>query len=55
MKDFNSLLKRAGITKAELSRRLQINPRTVSAWGNEPPVYAIAYLELLVEYNRVAP
>lgn len=55
MKDFIYLLKRAGITKAELSRRLQVNPRTVSAWGQDAPGYAIAYLELLIEYNRVAP
>lgn len=53
--NFNELLARAGITKAELSRRFAINPRTVSAWGEEPPQYAIAYLKLLIEYNRVAP
>ena len=49
------LLERAGITKAELSRRLGLNTRTVSAWGEEPPTYAVAYLELLVAYNRVRP
>lgn len=53
--NFSALLARAGITKAELSRRLQINPRTVSAWGDEPPQYAVAYLKLLIEYNRIAP
>lgn len=55
MRDFVGLLARAGITKAELARRLDINPRTISAWGNNPPQYAVAYLELLVEYNRLAP
>lgn len=52
---FKLLLERAGITKAELGRRLGLNIRTVSAWGDDPPRYAIAYLELLVEYNRVRP
>ena len=52
---FNSLLQRAGLSKAELSRRLGLNVRTVSSWGDTPPQYAIAYLELLIEYNRVRP
>lgn len=52
---FKELLKRAGITKAELGRRLQLNPRTVSAWKNHPPQYAIAYLNLLIEFNRLNP
>lgn len=55
MRDFSSLLARAGITKAELARRFDMNPRTVSAWGNNPPQYAMVYLELLIEFNRVAP
>ena len=54
MNEFETTLKRAGISKAELSRRLGINPRTVSAWG-APPQYAKAYLLLLIEFNRVAP
>ncbi len=52
---FKELLKRAGITKAELARRLKLNSRTVSSWGNNPPYYAEAYLLLLIEYNRVRP
>lgn len=55
MRDFAALLARAGITKAELARRFDMNPRTMSAWGSAPPQYAVAYLELLVAYNRVAP
>jgi len=50
-----ALLDRAGIRKAELARRLGLNPRSVSAWGDSPPGYAIAYLRLLIEYNRVRP
>lgn len=52
---FSELLKRAGITKAELGRRLGITPRSISRWGQSPPNYAIAYLRLLIEYNRLAP
>ena len=55
MEDFKNLLQRAGITKAELARRLGLSPRGVSNWGNSPPGYAVAYLRLLIEYNRVAP
>lgn len=55
MRDFRDLLVRAGINKAELARRLGANPRTISAWKNNPPQYAIAYIELLIEYNRLAP
>lgn len=52
---FKELLNRAGITKAELSRRLGLNPKTVSNWGNDAPKYAKAYLSLLIEYNRLLP
>lgn len=53
--NFVELLARAGINKAELARRLGLTPAGVSKWGNDPPRYAVAYLELLVEYNRVRP
>ena len=52
---FPELLARAGINKAELGRRLRLGERTVSAWKSSPPGYAVAYLELLIEYNRYAP
>lgn len=53
--DFKVLLIRAGITKAQLSREIGISARSISAWKNNPPRYAVAYLELLIEYNRVRP
>lgn len=52
---FKGLLERAGITKAELARRLGITSGAVSLWRDNPPRYAVAYLELLIEYNRVRP
>jgi len=53
--NFDDLLNRAGITKAELARKLSIQPKTISNWQGEPPGYATAYLNLLIEYNRVRP
>jgi len=50
-----SLLSRAGITKAELARRLGITANGVSKWRGYPPQYARTYLELLIEYNRIRP
>lgn len=52
---FKTLLERAGITKAELARRLGLSARSVSAWSDSPPRYAVSYLELLIEFNRVRP
>lgn len=49
------MLKRAGITKAELARRLGLTASGVSKWGDVAPQYAVAYLQLLIEYNRVRP
>ena len=53
--EFAELLKRAGITKAELARRLGLTPNGVSKWGQNPPKYAVTYLELLESFNRVKP
>lgn len=55
MTDFKSMLLRAGLTKAKLARALGITPRSVSNWGNAPPPYAVAYIALLIAYNKVAP
>ena len=55
MASTQELLSRAGITKAELARRLGLDPGTVTKWGQAAPRYAVAYLELLVEFNRVRP
>ena len=58
--DFMELLSRAGITRAELARRLNVSESSVYRWSNDLrksniPGYATAYLELLVEFNRVRP
>ena len=53
--DFQQILMRAGITKAELARRLGLTSNAVSKWKDNPPRYAVAYLELLIEFNRVRP
>ena len=58
--DFMELLSRAGITRAVLARRLNVSESSVYRWSNDLrqsniPGYATAYLELLVEFNRVRP
>ena len=53
--NFEETLKRAGIKKADLARSLGLSRNTVSSWGDEPPRYALAFLELLIAYNRIAP
>ncbi len=53
--DFKGLLARAGINQAELARRLELSSKTVSNWKGEAPGYALAYLNLLIEFNRVRP
>lgn len=50
-----SLLARAGITKAELARRLGVTANSVTNWKALAPEYALAYLRLLIEYNRLLP
>ncbi len=52
---FEELLEKAGLWKAELARRMGVSARTVSAWEDCPPRYALAYLELLIEFNRIRP
>lgn len=53
--DFEKMLKSLNMARADVAKSLGLSPRSVSAWGDDPPRYATAYLELLVEYNRVRP
>jgi hypothetical protein len=50
---FSQLLDRAGMTKAKLARTFLMTPTAISLWGNNPPRYARAYLELLVAYKKL--
>lgn len=52
---FDEMLRRAGLRKADLARKLGITADAVSRWKGNPPKYAVAYLELLIEFNRVRP
>lgn len=51
--DFKSLLKEAGLTKTAFAKLLGMNPNSVSNWKDNPPIYAMAYLELLIKYNSI--
>lgn len=50
----DGLLRQAGITKTELAKRLGVHKATITNWKHQPPQYAVAYCELLVQYNAVA-
>lgn len=52
---FSELLKRAGLSKRDLAGLLGLDKNTPSNWREEPPLYAVAYLKLLIDYNRVRP
>lgn len=50
--DARNALELLGWNYAELSRRLQVRPNTVTEWfkpNGEPPGYALAYLALALE------
>lgn len=53
MGEFGGLLARAGLSKRELSRVLGLYPSTVTRWGDNPPQYARAYLELRARIREV--
>lgn len=46
-------LKDLNWSQAELARRLGVLPSTVTAWGDDPPQYALAYLSLALELKGV--
>ena len=48
-----SALKRLGWTKAELGKRLGKSADSVSRWGEDPPRYVWAYLDLALELKRI--
>lgn len=50
---FKELLRNAGLNKKELADALGLKKATIYCWGNNPPYYAKAYLELLAQYNAL--
>ena len=47
--EFNLKLGAANLSKKELADNLSMNPSTVYNWGDNPPKYAIAYLDLMIK------
>ena len=51
-----TLLKDCGLTSAELAKRIQVYPSTVSGWmtgRHKPPGAVIAYLSLLAQIKAL--
>ncbi|WP_430430207.1 helix-turn-helix domain-containing protein [Oceanicaulis sp.] len=46
-------LKELGWSKADLGRKLGKSPDSVSRWGDNPPRYVMAYIELALELKRI--
>lgn len=46
---FEKKLKKAKLSKKNLADLLLISPKTVYQWQDEPPGYALAYLDLVIK------
>ena len=44
--ELEELLHQCAMTKAELGRKLDLNPTTISRWKGTPPQYVRAYLTM---------
>ena len=51
---FDALLESTGLSRAGLAAKLGVDRATVSRWGDDPPRYAVAYLELLRKVRVLA-
>lgn len=51
--DFDAILSKARIHRAELARRMGVTPRQVSRWNSDAPKYVISYLELLIRLREL--
>lgn len=49
------LLIKARMSKAELARRLGVTPNAVTNWKVQCPKYAIEYLKLFIELEKLKP
>lgn len=46
-------IQEAGLTKADLARRLGVSVNTVQKWRRSAPQYVMAYLDVVTELNWV--
>ena len=49
---FLELLKRSGLSKRKLAKRLGVDPSTVTNWRDHAPQYVIAYLEIYISIKE---
>lgn len=54
-KEFRVKLRRLGWSQADLARRLDVYPSTVTEWMNRGavPGYALAYVNLALDYHHI--
>ena len=48
----DKLLEACDLSKHALAKNLGISTRTVYTWGDNPPTYALAYLEVYAELHK---
>lgn len=52
-RQLNDALRRLGWSRAELGRRINLHPNTISRWGDKVPGPVAAYLRLAVRANEL--
>lgn len=46
-------LRKLGWRRADLARRLNLRPETISRWGERPPEYVVKYLEAMLALQAI--
>ena len=52
-RSFTDALESTGYSKARVARELGISPEQISRWREEPPQYAMAYLQQIERNQKI--